>query len=208
MATPYRDNRSHYLLCLVLLFSTSFYFGAIVASAMEFNIATPLYHKMCQHQTCWPALFQIWAVAIAFATWSFVASAFLIYVYLSSRPKHRPIYTHMLLVLTLAMWLAVMVLGWAPSQISLRPSTNGIPLFSNSGYVFDTTYESDDPEPHSGMFHYAVAWYKATNVNRPWTRSYSESAEQGMTAMAAVVFCNLALWVSNFSIVINGCNWL
>lgn len=180
-------------LYLLLMFSTSIYFSALVVSASEFKYAQMMYYKMCQFDACWPAHFQVWAVAIAFSVLSLVASAFLSWVYASRRPKPNPLVTRVLLVSMLAMWLVVIVLGWTPSQISLYPSSNGIPETDRSGTSYSRSWASDDPEPHSGMFHYAVAFYQATVASPLSTMAYHDIIEQGKMAMAAVFFCNFAL---------------
>jgi len=182
---------------VLLGLSMAIYLAAFVGAASEYGPDHWTYEEMCQFNTCWKALYQVWAIAIAFGVFSFVASAAL--AFLQIRPWQRvhrflSAITIGVLLLIAAMWLAVILIGWVPLHINLRPGFNALPLWDSYGNGIERQLNSDDPTPTAGMFHYAIAWYQAAVVDAPSNASpgLSDFQNHGHSALAAVVLCNIA----------------
>ncbi|KAH8882007.1 hypothetical protein GQ53DRAFT_812377 [Thozetella sp. PMI_491] len=188
-----RPSNGSIALYIALAISFCIYLSAFVVSIYEYRYNRWIYDKMCHYKSCWPALYQVWAVGIASSVVSFVISIALI-ILNARKIRFSRIAMIVSAVLIAAMWLAVIVLGWVPLNITLEAGYNGLPEYSSSGNVWATDYKSYDSTPSAGMFHYALAWYRIATQEAPsnLSSSFSDVKDKGTAGMAGVVIYNMA----------------
>jgi hypothetical protein len=181
----------------VLFVSAVNYMVVFVTASFQLSNGQWIYGQMCGQGSCWPAHYEIWAIGLAFGAFSLIASLVMFFLY-HRDARFKDMISVPVSALIAVLWLVVLVVGWLPLEISLEAGHNGLPAWGLNGAnstTLSTSYNSSDPQPRAGMFHYAVA-YRTATLNHPSVANNTlidVTVERGRTALAGVIVFTLSL---------------
>ncbi|EON96078.1 hypothetical protein UCRPA7_8432 [Phaeoacremonium minimum UCRPA7] len=128
------------------------YLITLIITIVEITKAKLLYDETCSLWSCWAIFIVAWALAIPVAFLSLLREIFALVLSRRSSADHKPsrgrrIFTIGSAVAVFALWLVVLVIGWAPIR------------FPAGAYSDGTNYYGPPPDV-TGVFRYVRALYE------------------------------------------------